>query len=223
MVLTSVASLFMFYGYTWSDPLEMMVLAKETIKRAQQGNDQRCVCFFRRWLPLYWHTETFHITSQWLLDFPMHFCVVRPLFELIIIINLSASKLIGGLLDVSSPLKFIHMPGKKESFTLEKQSGWRRWKSSLFLDHKWGATLSKQKLPSEIFAKRIRRIIEIFIRIWNRFRNMLKLNRICLNAIQLCYDETSHKLRMPSNLLSDCQSLTLNVMIRVSQFVRNPE
>ena len=61
-------------------------------------------------------------------------------------------------------LKFIHVPGKKESFKLEKQPGWRRWKSSLFLDHKWGATLSKQKLTSEIFAKRIRGIIEIALR-----------------------------------------------------------
>ena len=35
------------------------------------------------------------------------------------------------------------------------------------------------------------------------------------------YIKTSHELRMLSRSLSDCKSLLLNVMIQVSQFIRN--
>jgi len=41
--------------------------------------------------------------------------------------------------------------------------------------------------------------------------------------ISINVHETSQELRMLSRSLSDCQSLNLNVMIRVSQLVRNTQ
>ena len=42
-----------------------------------------------------------------------------------------------------------------------------------------------------------------------------------LRAFMPVYIETSQELRMLSRSLSDCKSLLLNVMIQVSQFIRN--
>ena len=57
--------------------------------------------------------------------------------------------------------------------------------------------------------------------IYNKWLRKLRLSVMAFIRFSVLKAKTSQELRMPSRSLSDCKSLLLNVMIQVSQFIRN--
>ena len=91
--------------------------------------------------------------------------------------------------------------------------------------------MKSPKLSKSFKNNRLSQVAEVFLHLHQQHRTtwtqVLRHSCVKGGVAQSISCSTikknSQKLRMLSQSLSDCQSLTLNVMIRVSQFVRNSQ